>query len=162
MWNAVVTPLCVSVVQRRSKVAHKYILAKSVAWIFLRGRWAPIWGCCRGCGAHLIWVTSIDAFCQKKSQIALSKRSYFTVLHIRESFTHRITNLGTLRSQVLKSMPQYETEEFKYLQGLKPPLFSTFYGTTEVVPCREVSCPRFSDRRPPSDRKADPSGLKPS
>src|SRR5215471_14709357 len=71
--------------------AHRNI--KSLG--FVRGRWAPIWGCCRGCGAHLIWVTSIDAFCLKKSQIVLGKHSYFTVLHTWDGFASRITNLGT-------------------------------------------------------------------
>ena len=39
------------------------------------------WGCCRGCGAHLIWVTTIDAFEGKKLSKTGSPAIYFTVLH---------------------------------------------------------------------------------
>jgi len=46
-----------------------------------KGAVGAYWGCCRGCGAHLIWVTSIDAFSCKKSLLARIKTDYFTVLH---------------------------------------------------------------------------------
>ncbi len=39
------------------------------------------WGCCRGCGAHLIWVTTIDAFEGKKLSKTAFPPIYFTVLH---------------------------------------------------------------------------------
>src|SRR5215472_10934505 len=60
-----------------------------------RGRWAPILGCCRGCGAHLIWVTTIDAFSPKKSPLARKNLTYFTVLHISRDFGPNYSISGT-------------------------------------------------------------------
>ena len=73
------------------------------------------WGCCRGCGAHLIWVTTIDAFCLKKSLIARGKLNYFTVLHIRNTFGSKNALLGTFRARKLSKStvaPLFESPSF--------------------------------------------------
>jgi len=69
------------------KNRHAYASKRSrIQDFILKGAVGAYWGCCRGCGAHLIWVTSIDAFCLKKSLIAPGNLNYFTVLHIWHCF----------------------------------------------------------------------------
>src|SRR5271166_1877659 len=69
------------------KNRHAYASKRSrIQDFILKGAVGAYWGCCRGCGAHLIWVTSIDAFCLKKSLIAPGNLNYFTVLHIWNGF----------------------------------------------------------------------------
>src|SRR5271165_94905 len=60
----------------------------------IKGAVGAYWGCCRGCGAHLIWVTTIDAFCPKKSLRAARKAIYFTVLHIPFSLGPESAHFG--------------------------------------------------------------------
>src|SRR5271167_2798878 len=60
-------------------------------------------GCCRGCGAHLIWVTSIDAFSPKKSHLQQQNLNYFTVLHKGNRFTLFRAVSGTLLRKSAKS-----------------------------------------------------------
>jgi len=56
-------------------------IARLVVSILLEGAVGAYWGCCRGCGAHLIWVTTIDAFAGRKLLKMASESIYFTVLH---------------------------------------------------------------------------------
>src|SRR5664279_2016253 len=62
---------------------------------FEKGAVGAYLGCCRGCGAHLIWVTSIDAFSPKKSLLAREKLNYFTVLHKGSDLRAICSILGT-------------------------------------------------------------------